>query len=95
MCFFMFFDGTLEEIEWAIIFIIDKVLKIVFERYPQFIPIVIFSYFKLRFFILIIQIFETPFLKIPFLSTSYINHEATSNDHWFTCFLVSVYKLLN
>ena len=30
---FVIFDGALEEIEWAIIFVVDEVFKIILEGY--------------------------------------------------------------
>lgn len=71
---FIILERTFKHVEGTIIFVINQILKIVFEGHSQFISVIIFSNFKFDIFIFLIEVLESPILlNIPILSAAWID----------------------
>ena len=66
----MVFDGALEEVEWAIVFVVDEVFHVVFQEDSKFVAIIVLSDLYFGVFVVLIQRLESEFGSIPLFSAS-------------------------
>ena len=58
-------ERALEEVERAVVCVVDKVLEVVFERDAQFVPVVVLADLELGLLEVLVEIGEGPGFGVP------------------------------
>ena len=88
-CFVAVFQRAFEHLERAVVFVLHKVLHLLFELSAQLVAVIVFADLKLHIFVAIIYLLESPLVfYLPAVGDA-------PNYHWFIGLLESFDEILH